>query len=99
MRDAGKFVVRASAAESFVVDRLTRRAFHQVRAAQTHERRALNHHDHVRERGQICAAGDARPHHRRDLRNLQIPPHDRVVIENSRGAILTRETRRPGTAG
>ena len=88
MRDAGEFVVRARAAESFVVDRLAGRAFHQVRAAESHERRALDHHDHVGQRGQVCAAGDARPHHRRDLRNLQIAPHDRVVIEDSRRAIL-----------
>src|SRR5258708_33285834 len=33
-----QFVMRACAAESFIIDRLTSRAFDQVRAAQAHER-------------------------------------------------------------
>ena len=52
---------------------------------------SLDHDDDVRQRRQIRAAGDARSHDGRDLRNFQIPPHDRVVIEDSRGAVLARK--------
>ena len=48
----------------------------------------FDHHDHVGERRQIRAAGDARPHHRGDLRDAQIPPHDRVVVEDAARAVL-----------
>ena len=91
MRHAGNLIVGTRAAERFVVDRLSRRALNEIRAAQSHERGAFDHDDDVRQRGQICATGDARAHHRRDLRHLQISAHDRVVIENSGCAVLSRK--------
>ena len=47
MRHAGKLVMRARAAESFVVDRLAGRAFDQICATQAHERSAIDHDDDV----------------------------------------------------
>ena len=41
--------------------------------------------------GQVRAAGDALPHHRRELRNAQIAAHDRVVVEDPRRAVLPGE--------
>src|ERR1044072_9005270 len=86
-----EFVVSACAAESFVVDGLSRRALYEVRATQTHKGCVFNHDNDVRQGRQIRAAGDAWSHHRRDLRHLKITAHDRVVIEDSRGAVLTRK--------
>src|ERR1044072_2613669 len=70
MSNTGDFVVSASAAKSFVINRLSGRAFHEVSAAESHERRALDHDDHVRECRQVCAAGDAWSHYGRNLRHL-----------------------------
>ncbi len=41
--------------------------------------------------GQIRAARDARSHDGGDLRNVQLAPHQRVVIEDARRAILAGE--------
>ena len=89
MRNSRQLVMRPRAAQSFIIDRLAGRAFDQVRAAQSHERSAFDHDDDVRERRQVRAAGDARPHHRGNLRDFQIAPHDRVVIEDARRAVLS----------
>ena len=43
---------------------------------------------HVRERGEVCASCDTGTHDGADLRHVQVPPHDRVVVEDARGAIL-----------
>ena len=83
MRYAGNLVVRARAAKSFVIDCLAGGALHEVRAAQTHERSAVDHDDDVRQRRKISATRDARTHHRGNLRHLQIAAHDRVVIEDA----------------
>ena len=99
VRDAADLGVRHRAAERLAVDRLAGGALHEVRTAEPHERRALHHDDEVGERRQIRAARDARPHHRGELRNAQVAPHDRIVIEQPARAVLARETRRPGTAG
>src|ERR1043165_2576938 len=91
MGHAAQLVMRARAAERFVVDRLARRAFNEIGAAETHERRVLDHDDDVRQRRQIGAASNAWSHHCRDLRHFQIVPHDRVVIEDARRAVLSRK--------
>src|SRR5262245_218564 len=76
MRDTGHLIVGSSAAQSLVINRLSGGAFHQVRAAQAHERCSLDHDDHVRERRQVRATCDTRSHYRGDLRHLQIATHD-----------------------
>ena len=43
---------------------------------------------HVAQRRQVGAAGDARPHHGRDLRDAQLAPHQRVVVEDAARAVL-----------
>ena len=91
MSDSGQLIVRARSTQSLVIDRLAGGSFHQIRAAQSHKRGTINHHDNIGERRQICAPGNARPHHRGYLRNLQVAPHYGVVIKNSRGAVLARE--------
>jgi hypothetical protein len=91
VRDSRNLVVRARAPESLVVNRLARRAFDEVRAAEPHERGALDHDDDVGERREVRAARHARPHDGRHLRHAQVAPHDRVVIEDARRAVLTGE--------
>ena len=91
MSHSRKLIMRPRAAECFVINRLTRRALHQICSAQAHERSAFDHDHDVRKRRQICTSCDTRPHHRRNLRDPQIAPHDRVIIENARGSILARE--------
>ena len=83
--------MQARAAERLGIDHLAGRALHQVGAAQPHETGALHHDDDVAERRQVRAAGDARAHHRGDLRNPQLSPHERVVVEDAAGAVLARE--------
>ncbi len=41
--------------------------------------------------GKIRAAGDAHAHHGGDLRHFEFSAHQRVVIENARGAVLAGE--------
>ena len=60
-------------------------------AAQSHEAGTVHHEDDVGQRRQVRAAGDAAPHHRADLRHVEIAPHDRVVVEDASGAILPRK--------
>ncbi len=83
--------VRAGAAERLGVDHLAGGALDQVRAAEPHERRALDHHDDVGERGQVRAAGDAGPHHGRELRHVQIAPHNGIIIEDAARPVLAGE--------
>ena len=91
MSDSGQLIVRACSTQSFVIDRLARGSFHQIRAAQSHKGGTINHHDNIGERWQISASGDARPHYRGYLRNLEVAPHYGVVIEDSGRAVLTRK--------
>ena len=91
VRHAARGRVQARAAQRFGVDHLPGRALHEVGAAQPHEAGALHHDDDVAQRGQVGAPGDARPHHGRDLRNPQLPTHERVVIEDAPGAVLAGE--------
>src|SRR6266568_1228410 len=72
MRDARKLVVRARPTQSLIINRLPSCTLNQIRAAQSHERRALDHDDDVRKRRQIRATRNARTHHCGDLRNFQI---------------------------
>ena len=88
VRHAADLGMERRAAQRFGVHHLPHRALHQVRTAQAHEASLLDHDDHVGERRQISPARDAHPHHRRDLRNFQLPPHQRVVVENPRRAVL-----------
>ncbi len=80
VRHAADRGVHARAAQRFGIDHLPGRALHQVRTAQPHEAGAFHHDDAVAERRKIRAARDARPHHRRDLRDAQLAPHQRVVV-------------------
>ena len=91
VRDATYFGVHHGTAESLGIDDFASCAFHEIRAREPHERRALDHQDHVGERGEIRAARNALPHHRRELRNPQVSAHDRVVVEDPRRAVLPRE--------
>src|SRR5262247_4049403 len=83
--------MRARATECLIVDGLASRAFHEVRSAESHERGALNHDDDVGKCRQVRSAGDARTHYCGKLRHLQIPAHDRVVVEDASCPILSRE--------
>ena len=80
--------MRARPPERFVVNRLPCRPLHQVGPAQSHERSSLDHDYDVRESREISATCDTWSHDRCDLRHFQIASHDRVVIEDARGAIL-----------
>ena len=88
MRHAARRGVHARAAERFRIHHLPHRALHQIRPAQSHEAGAFHHDDDVAQRRQIRAARDARSHHRRDLRHVQLAPHQRVVVEDARRAVL-----------
>ncbi len=88
MSDAADGGVHVRAAERFGVDDLPHRALHQIGPAEAHEAGFVHHEDHVAERGQISAAGDAGAHDGGDLRHLQLAAHQRVVIENPRRAVL-----------
>ncbi len=91
MRDPAHRGVHPRATQRLGVDALPRRPLHEVGSAQAHEGGPLDHHDHVAQRGQVGAARDARPHHGRELRHTQIAPHQRVVVEDARRAVLPRE--------
>ncbi len=91
VRDAAHLGVDARTAQLLGADRLSRGTLHQVRPAEAHERGALHHEDHVGERREIRAPGDARSHDRRELRHPQIAAHDRVVVEQTGRAVLARE--------
>src|SRR5256886_13712912 len=70
---------------------LSRGALHEVRAPEPHERRAFDHEDHIRQRGKVRPARDARSHDRGDLRHTEVVSHDRVVVEDARRAVLPWE--------
>ncbi len=76
------------AAERFLIDRLAGRSLDQIGAAKAHEAGVFHHDDDVAERGKVRAAGDARAHHRRDLRDAQFAAHQRVVEEDAARAVL-----------
>jgi hypothetical protein len=88
VRDSTYLGVRHGAAERLGVDALAGRALHEIRPAESHERRSLHHHDDVRKCREIRASRDARTHHRGQLRNSQITTHDRVVVEEPARAVL-----------
>ncbi len=91
MRDAGLGGVHARAAERFLIDHLAGCAFHEIGSAQAHEAGLLDHDDAIAERGQVSAAGDARPHHGGDLRDAHFAAHERVVKEDAPCAVLPGE--------
>ena len=63
--------------------------FHEVWPSESHETRPVHHENDVGESRQVCAAGDARSHHRRELRNPQIATHDGVVVKDAGRPVLT----------
>ena len=83
--------VDCGAPQRLAVDRPARGSLDQVGAAQAHEAGPFHHEDHVRKGGQIRASGDTRPHDRCELRDLQVPAHDGVVVEDPGCAVLSRE--------
>ncbi len=91
MRDGADGGVRRRTAQRFRIHDLSRGAFDEIRPAQSHERRAVDHEDHVGQRRQIRATCDAGAHDRGDLRDFEIAAHDRVVVENPGGAVLPRK--------
>src|SRR2546425_3994521 len=91
MRDRTDSGVGLGSAQRFRIHHLPGRPFDEIRPAQTHERGAFDHEDDVRQRRQIRATRNAGPHHRGNLRHLEIAPHDRVVVEDPGCTILTRE--------
>ena len=99
VRDPADGGVRGSSAQLLTLHLLPRRALHQVRTAESHEARPLDHDDHVREGRQIRASRNTRPHHGGELRHLEIVPHDRVVVEDPARAVLPRKHAAPGTEG
>ena len=86
------FGMRARAAERLTIDHLTRRALDEVGTAQPHERRPIDHEDDVGQRRKVRAPGDAASHYGGDLRYVQVAAHQRVVIEDPRGAVLPGNT-------
>jgi hypothetical protein len=91
VRDAADGGVEARSAERFGVDHLAGRALHEIGSAESHEARALHHEDDVAQGGQVRASGDAGTHHRGDLRDAEFAAHQRVVVEDTPGAVLARE--------
>src|SRR5436853_1680121 len=91
MSHAGNLVVCSRASERFAVHGLPDCALYEIGSAKPHEGRALDHNDHVGERGKISSAGYALAHHGGDLRNLQEMAHHRVVEEYAAASILTRK--------
>ncbi len=89
--DGADLRVHAGAAELLGTDALTGRSLDEVRSPEAHEGRALDHEDHVGERREVRAAGDARPHDRRELRDAQVAAHHRVVVEDAGRAVLPRK--------
>jgi hypothetical protein len=83
--------VRRRAAECLRVDDLSSCAFDEIRSAESHERGALDHQNDIGQRRQIGASRNTLSHHGRDLRNMEVAAHDRVVIKNPRGAVLSGE--------
>jgi hypothetical protein len=77
--------------ERLTVDCLAGGTLHEIRPTESHERAALHHEDHVAQRREIRATRDALAHHGRDLRDPQIPSHERVVVEDAGRAVLPRE--------
>ncbi len=71
MRHSAGGGVHARAAQRFRIHHLSHCAFHQIRSAQPHEAGLIHHDDDVAQRGQIGSTRNTRPHHRRDLRNVQ----------------------------
>ncbi len=91
MCDAAYRRVHPRPTQRLSIHTLAYRALHQIGSAQAHEADAVHHDDHVAERRQIRTTGDTRPHHRGYLRHMQNPPHERVVIKDSRGPVLARK--------
>jgi hypothetical protein len=89
VRDAAGSCVELGAAERFRVDNLAGRALDEIRAAQAHEARLFDHDQNIAERGKIGAAGDARSHHRGNLRHPEPAPHKRIIKENTARAVLS----------
>ena len=88
MCDAARFGVQLRAAERFRVNDLAGRAFDEVRAAQAHEARLLDHDQNVAQRRKIGAAGDARSHDGGKLRHPELAPHKRIIQKNAARAVL-----------
>ena len=86
--DAG---VHARASQRFGIVTWPTAPFTRLGPPEPHETDVFHHDDDVAQRRQIGAARDARPHHRRNLRDVQFSAHQRVVVENARRAILARE--------
>src|SRR5690606_18436509 len=78
-------------AERFGIDGLPGGALYEVGAAEPHEAGAFHHEDYVAQCRQVRAAGNAASHDRAHLRHMEVPPHDGVVIEDARRAVLARE--------
>ncbi len=80
--DAGQACVDVGAAQFFGGDFLAGRCLHQGRAGQENRPRAVDDDRFVRHRRHIGAAGRARPHDHRDLRN-PLGRHPGLVEEDS----------------
>ena len=82
IRNAGNGRMDVRTPERFGIDHFTRCCFYQRRPAE--EDRALLAHDDglVAHRRHIRAAGGARAHHHRDLRNVQCR-HARLIVEDA----------------
>ena len=91
MRHAAYLGVRGRAPQRLRINDLSCCTLYEVRAAESHERCAFDHENHIGERGKICSACYALTHHCGDLWNVQIAPHDRVVVEDARCSVLARE--------
>src|SRR6185312_8911489 len=91
MSNAADPRMRLRTAERLAVDHLTGRALYEVGATEPHEGSSLHHEDHVGQRREIRTARDALTHHRGDLRNPQVTPHYRVVIEDAARPELARK--------
>ncbi len=86
--DAG---MGARPAEGLGVHRLAGGALHQVGPAEAHEAGPLHHEDHVGEGREVRSPRHTAAHHRAHLRHVQVPAHDRVVVEDAGGPVLAGE--------
>ena len=82
--------MHVGAAQFLGGDVLARRRLHEGRAAQEDGAGALHDDGLVRHRGDVGAAGGARAHHHRDLRNV-LGRHARLVEEDAAEVVPVRE--------
>ena len=90
IRDAGNGAVHLGAAQRLAVDDLVDGGLDDLRSAEMDAAVARRHHDFVRQRRYVGAAGGAFAEHRRDLRNTR-GRHPALPVEGAAEMVLIRK--------